>query len=167
MEIRTLSGDTQFFELIRYLSQAISTRKQGLKKYMTKHLCASERPYKWSPPIFGYLWPGTSRDRLPAKTQVIELRAMKFEIPFSGIGAKNTAKAQLFPPCWHRKNKNISWPYQERKVRRHSTRFNYSSFCGRPQAQNTEYTPPPNIQFAATSDFSNPSLQPNQWQPCI
>jgi len=43
-----------------YLSQAISTRKQGLKKYMTKHPCVSVPPYKWSPFIFGYLWPGTS-----------------------------------------------------------------------------------------------------------
>jgi len=51
--------------LFRYLSQAISTRKQGLKKYlyeyMAKHPCVSVPPYKWSPFIFGYLWPGTSR----------------------------------------------------------------------------------------------------------
>jgi len=43
-----------------YLSQAISTRKQGLKKYMAKHPCVSVPPYKWSPFIFGYLWPRTS-----------------------------------------------------------------------------------------------------------
>jgi len=36
--------------LYSYLSQATSTRKQGLKKYMAKHLCASERSYKIDPP---------------------------------------------------------------------------------------------------------------------
>jgi len=35
-----------------FLSQTISTREQGLKKYMAKYLCASERPYKIYPPVF-------------------------------------------------------------------------------------------------------------------
>ena len=48
---------------LEYLSQATSTRKQGLKKYMAKHLCASERSYKIDPPclrVLEYFLPGTS-----------------------------------------------------------------------------------------------------------
>jgi len=41
-----------------FTCQDISTRKQGLRRYMAKHLCVA--PIRMIPPIFGHLCPVTS-----------------------------------------------------------------------------------------------------------
>ena len=54
---------------------------------------------------------------------------IKSEIPFSGVGAKNPAITQPFPPPTETEKKaKMSWTYGGRKVWRNSTHFNYLGF---------------------------------------
>jgi len=56
---------------------------------------------------------------------------MKSRIPFSGKGAKNTAKTRPLSPLRDRKKNKNFLTLLERKVQRHSTPSNYSSFYGK------------------------------------